>query len=366
MSFEVIEHPTVPYDQGRQRTTLDPTLATSKIDVRITGTVERTSGSTGDAAVYDDHLQRLVDHGLTVDDDIDLIDPDVPLRWLYPFHRLNVSEVRTAQEVDASQINSGNPQPFDLSYSLHGVRQFLRPFAEGGDARAATFWPQWDGRWAPEPDSGFYLYHNFSTATQGAGTAPGVGAIFSAGSDTYEFTEGPNITVRQHVFPQQHRLPLLPVYQFFTSGTYQSADPRFEVDFKNKDPFDVLMLTQVDGPDQLLSAEADLWNELYIGTSSRGGGGRSIFNDAERWGLEAEAIHNFLAYHGVTGTGASPGTIPLDFARGDITQRVDPRDWSSFLARLDVPDPAQATGHSDPGRFVVMQSVLESTNYTIL
>lgn len=339
-NIERLEHPSIDYDRGRQRTVLEHGEPTARIDIRMTGTVERTSGSANDAAVYDDQLQRLVSHELRADS-YGLLESEISLRHLYEYHRLNVSEVYSRVEVDASEINSGNAEDFEIVYSLHGWRNYLVNPAE-------SFWPAWDGRRGPSLTDGFLLFHQFETAAVNSDSDPGTAAIFSAGSDTYEFTSGPTIEVNQIIMPGMNRPPdIIPAYELVESESITSAESRFVMRFQNQFVWDLLIARYVADSDEVAEAAGSV-NGIGLVSSSID----ILDEDTPAWQVELDAISRFLAYHGETGTESSPSTFPIDPVGGRLTQRVSPRDYTDLRLVFDVDAPSV-----NPGRIKLFQAV---------
>lgn len=340
MNIERLVHPEVEYSQGRERTVLEHGEPTARLDVRITGTVERTAGSTGDAAVYDDHLQRLVSHTLRADS-FDLMESEISLRDLYEYHRCNVAEIRSRTEVAASDINSGTAADFDISYSIHGWRNYLLNPKE-------SFWPAWDGKRGPSLTDGFILTHQFETDAVNSDSDPGTGAIFSAGSDTYEFTDGPTLEVTQVSMPGLRIPPaVIPAYEIIESEQIQAAVGNFVMRFQNQFVWDLLIARYLADSDLVAEAAGSV-NKIGLVSSSVD----ILDDDTPAWQVEQDAINRFLGYNGESGTESSPSTFPIDPVGGRLRQRVNPRQFTDLRLVFDVDAPS-----TTPGRIRIFQAV---------
>ena len=361
---EVIRHPTIA-DVGaaQEHTDLEPSLATARVDVRLSGTVLGT-GANDDAAVYQDHLMRMMEHYVTVDGDLDFTDGFVSVRNLYDYHRLMVSEVVPRDELDPSLLTGGGTDTFDVTYSFWFARPYLIPFqGEDGPMVVPVFAPAFDDVWAKSPSSFFRIFHQLDQGTQTAASDPGTAAIFSAGTDDYTFSVGPNIEVAQVVFQQTQRPALLPFYQTF-ADQYDAANGNLDLPWPSTEAFDLAILKQLEGADRdLETGDPPPLNRIQLGGTSR----KTRFLDEDIWHAEMVAVHEFLAYNGIGLTVAnegSPGTFPLPVAKGDrsegrgldLTERVVPGDFGSGLRfTLDTDAPT-----STPGEHEVFQAAYQS------
>lgn len=362
---EVIQHDSITgMGRAQEHTDLEPGLATARIDLRLHGQIQKTSGSTNDAQVFDDPLARMLTHHMTRDGAQDFIEPGTTLRDLYEYHRFNVQEVVSRTTPDKSGIDSGSAQDFEITYSLWFARRYFIPWRGWS---VPVFLPPFDGSeiGGPVPQNYLRLYSQLEEEAVNSSSDPGTAAILSAGSDTYEFVDGPNLDVIQHAFSPSHPPALEPHYQSWET-TYQNASSQRSINWVFDEPWDMALLRLFHDADRLLETGADTpLNNVKLGGSSAS----SKFLDMNEFAIEQEGVQDVAGYNGITGSGEeSPGTYPILPAKGDraqlgfdLTERIVPDDFSQLQYELDHDAPSNT-----PGVFHTFVAALKSRPWTRL
>lgn len=350
---EVVRHGSFTIDPDERelfRVELNPGFPTVSVNLRLTGTLDNTTGGpAGDQVVRAEAVERFLDaHLHVVNPNTDLV-RKMSLRQLVRYHNLNVSAVSTLTQPDQSTLNGGNTTDFEVILKLWGMRRYL-------SHRTEVFWPAWDGIMGPEADH-FYLDIFPNRGRVNSASDRGTDAFLSAGSDTIVFSTTPTLEVEQEIAPNLRgpldgRPRFLPTYHSEATKTYQAATETHDHQPTHGERMDLVLIRQDEGADRnaVDIDDANAFNNLSIGANRL-----DVIDERVPAFLENEARDDFHAFDGAGAGDDFDGYIPVLLAAGGRPlASINPRDYVQFQYLWDVPAPG-----STPGEFQVFSALLE-------
>lgn len=236
LNTRVIPAESIEYSTAEQSIDLEPEVATERVDFVLSGQITAAGGN-NDGAAFADAIQRLIPRLRIKLDNFTLVDSD--LRGLYVNYQANVPSL-PSNTVPLDDPDSATTFDFRLPFSYHFVSPFTaRPY---------------DTHLPPLPvRNALKVIVNFATSTQSAGSDPGTGAMLSAGTDTYTFSETPTLEIVQVTSPAQGIKPqYVPVFESFDLREFSGAVSRHVGKFDNDRRFSRLILRATYGGTDLL------------------------------------------------------------------------------------------------------------------
>lgn len=318
----------IEYSTAEQKIVMEPQVATERVDFLLTGQIT-VVGAVGDGAAFADAVQRLITRLRIKKDNFTLVDAD--LRGLYVNYLGNIGAVPTST-LPLADPDSAATFDFALPFSYHFNSPYTaRPF---------------DTHLPPLPvRNRLEVIVNWATDAQSAGSDPGTGAMLSAGTDTYTFSEGPTLQIVQASSPREGIEPQwVPVFESFDVREWSAATPRLAGRFDNDRRFSRLIVRQTYGA-------TDLLEDSIVDLSLRATG-QQWFDEVPAGILRDEAEAIYPAFRDWTFAGGAVDTAGpltgyhiLTFLNGGLLGgHVNPVEHTDLQLLLNVATPTAGDG----------------------